>query len=177
MICLIAGKSKFQSSCMSQHRFHASQDEVLVMTTTGWRVDVSLPPCSVLKRAVLSKASKPHFQSNLALEMIFPLKVATDFTFLDLVRVCFVFPHHSVLLLQCHPPISRPSPPTDVNECVSYPPACSAHANCTNTRGSYSCSACSDGFTGDGYSGTNHTGCTGIEVDNGLNLYSVLSIL
>ncbi|CAH3146754.1 unnamed protein product, partial [Porites lobata] len=37
----------------------------------------------------------------------------------------------------------------DVDECSASSPVCDSNANCSNTRGSYSCN-CRAGYTGDG---------------------------
>ncbi len=42
----------------------------------------------------------------------------------------------------------------DVNECDNG--VCDPNSNCTNTIGSYNCSSCGSGYTGDG-----ETGCVG----------------
>ena len=38
----------------------------------------------------------------------------------------------------------------DINECDAVYGLCDVDANCTNMPGSYECTTCRDGFTGDG---------------------------
>eukprot|EP00042_Codosiga_hollandica_P059042 m.900085 g.900085 ORF g.900085 m.900085 type:complete len:1448 (+) comp60039_c0_seq4:97-4440(+) len=47
----------------------------------------------------------------------------------------------------------------DINECLAAVSPCAEDATCTNTPGNFSC-ACESGYSGDGYAGAGHTGCT-----------------
>ena len=42
------------------------------------------------------------------------------------------------------------------------PSPCDPNAACTNTPGNYTCGPCNIGYSGDGYTGVNHTGCVEI---------------